>query len=122
MEISPIFDQLTKNNRITFSQKTLDTFCQKWQITDVWLFGSVLRHDFRPDRSDIDILVTFEPKAPWTLLDIVEMEQELGNLAGRRVDLIEKRVIDRSDNPIRKAEILNSAQLVYSQTINYVPA
>jgi len=122
MEIAPLFDQLAKSDRITFSKETLDTFCQKWQITDVWLFGSVLRSDFRPDRSDIDVLVTFALKAPWTLLDIVEMEQELGILAGRKVDLIEKRVIDRSDNPIRKAEILNSAQLVYSQTINYAPA
>jgi predicted nucleotidyltransferase len=32
-------------------------FCQRWQITEFALFGSVLRDDFRPD-SDIDVLVT----------------------------------------------------------------
>ncbi|WP_375328771.1 nucleotidyltransferase family protein [Microcystis sp. BLCC-F210] len=28
-------------------------FCQRWQVTEFALFGSVLRDDFRPD-SDID--------------------------------------------------------------------
>lgn len=33
-------------------------FCQRWRITDLALFGPVLRDDFCPD-SDIDVLVTF---------------------------------------------------------------
>ena len=35
-------------------------FCQRWQVTEFALFGSVLRDDFRPD-SDIDIMVQFHP-------------------------------------------------------------
>lgn len=31
----------------------LEKFCRRWQITELALFGSVLRDDFRPD-SDID--------------------------------------------------------------------
>jgi predicted nucleotidyltransferase len=36
--------------------------CDRWQITEFALFGSVLRDDFRPD-SDIDVLVSFTPTA-----------------------------------------------------------
>ncbi len=31
--------------------------CRKWQLTELSLFGSVLREDFCPD-SDVDMLVT----------------------------------------------------------------
>ena len=38
----------------------IQAFCQKWQIAEFALFGSVLRDDFRPD-SDLDVLVSFFP-------------------------------------------------------------
>lgn len=90
-------------------------FCQRWQITEFALFGSVLREDFHPD-SDLDVLVTFVPNAFWNLLDLVKMQQELEVIVGRDVDLIEKRVIEQSTNWIRRKEILNTAQIFYSQT------
>ena len=43
-------------------------FCRRWMITEFALFGSVLRDDFRPD-SDVDVLVTFAPDAPWSYWD-----------------------------------------------------
>ncbi|MGB3614755.1 MAG: nucleotidyltransferase family protein [Elainellaceae cyanobacterium] len=95
------------------------SFCQKWQITELALFGSVLREDFRSD-SDVDMLVRFVPRAPWTLLDLVNMENELADLIGRDVDLVEKRAIEKSDNWVRRSEILSTAQTIYSQT--YEPA
>lgn len=97
----------------------LRNFCQKWQIVELSLFGSVLRDDFRPD-SDVDILVQFVPDAAWTLLDLVNMECELGELVGREVDLIEKSAIEQSRNWIRRNAILTTAQVVYDQT--YEPA
>lgn len=96
----------------TLPEDKIKTFCQKWKIIELSLFGSVLREDFRAD-SDLDVLVTFAPNAPWTIIDLVTMEQELASLAGREVDLVERRVIEKSQNPIRRAEILNSAQLLY---------
>ena len=101
--------------------EAIQRFCQKWQIIELSLFGSVLRNDFRPD-SDIDVLVTFTPDAPWSLLDLVNMEYELADLTGRDIDLIERRVIENSPNPIRKAEILGTAQVIYSQAEAYDPA
>lgn len=115
MELTPVFYQLVEQERLGFSRQALDEFCQKWQVIEFWLFGSVLRDDFHDANSDLDVLIAFAPQAPWNLLDIVEMEQALEVLSGRSVDLIEKRTIDNSENPIRKAEILNSARLVCSQ-------
>lgn len=47
------------------------------------------------------------------------MEAELSELVGREVDLVEKRVIEKSQNPIRKTEILNSAQVIYPRSELY---
>jgi predicted nucleotidyltransferase len=96
-----------------FCQDAIQHFCQKWQITELSLFGSVLRDDFRPD-SDIDVLVTFTPDAPWTLLDLINMEYELANLTGRDIDLVEKQAVERSENWLRRDEILNTAQVIYA--------
>ena len=97
-----------------WSEDQIENFCRKWKVTEFSLFGSVLRADFRAD-SDLDVLVTFAPNAPWTIIDLVTMEQELVSLAGREVDLVERRVIEKSHNPIRKTEILSSARVIYSQ-------
>ncbi|BCU10169.1 hypothetical protein MAN88_07330 [Microcystis aeruginosa] len=51
-------------------------FCQKWQVTELALFGSVLREDFRSD-SDIDILITFSPTAKRGLTETLQMRDEL---------------------------------------------
>lgn len=90
----------------------LRAFCAKWKISEVALFGSVLRDDFRPD-SDIDVLVKFPDDVVWSLLDIVRMEDELKILFGRDVDLVLRRSIERSKNPYRREHILGTARTVY---------
>ena len=88
-------------------------FCQRWKITEFAFFGSVLRDDFRPD-SDVDILVTFDPDAHRTLFDMVDMQDELEAVFGRKVDLVSRRGIERSRNYLRRKAILNSAQIIYA--------
>jgi uncharacterized protein len=88
-------------------------FCQRWQVTELALFGSILRDDFRPD-SDIDLLVTFTPTARWGLLAHVRMERELAQILDRPVDLIEKAAIQESPNWLRRNEILQTAQVIYA--------
>lgn len=44
-----------KLNTIEIPIEQIAKFCDRWQITEFALFGSILRFDFRPD-SDIDIL------------------------------------------------------------------
>jgi len=89
-------------------------FCQQWQIIELSLFRSILRDGFHAD-SDIDILVAFAPTADWSLLDRDQMQEELEAVLSRRVDLISKRAIDRTSNPIRRPEILSTAQTIGSQ-------
>ena len=88
-------------------------FCQRWQIAEFSLFGSVLREDFRPD-SDIDILVTFAPDAKRGLTETLQMQDELKILFDREVDLIIKSAIDRSKNWLRRKNILDSARTIYA--------
>jgi predicted nucleotidyltransferase len=85
-------------------------FCRRWQIRELALFGSVLRNDFRPD-SDVDVLVTFEPQAPWTLWDLSRMRFELEERFGREVDLVEKKALR---NPFRRQAILADQQVIYA--------
>ena len=77
-------------------------------MTELALFGSVLRDDFGPD-SDVDLLVAFAPGARPSLFDLVEMEAELAELVGRGVDLVTRRSVEESDNWIRRRAILDSA-------------
>jgi predicted nucleotidyltransferase len=91
----------------------IQKFCYRWQITEFALFGSVLRDDFRPD-SDIDVLVTFAPEAKRGLSETLQMKDELQTLFGRKVDFIVKATIERSENWLRRKNILESAQVIYA--------
>lgn len=88
------------------------SFCNRWHIRELALFGSVLRDDFDID-SDIDMLVTFKPQQTPSLWGIVEMEIEFEALIGRKVDIVSRRAIENSRNYIRRKLILNAAQVVY---------
>ncbi len=94
-------------------QDKIAEFCQRWQITELALFGSILHQNFRPD-SDIDILITFAPDARWSLFDHVDMEDELQALLGRPVDLLTRKSIERSQNYLRRKAILDSAEVIYA--------
>ena len=88
-------------------------FCRRWRITELSVFGSALRADFRPD-SDIDLLASFDPEAHWTLFDMARMREELIGMLGREVDLVSRRGVEASRNPIRREAILSSAQPIYA--------
>ena len=88
-------------------------FCQRWRISELAVFGSFLRDDIQPD-SDLDFLVTFGPGSDWSLLDHIRMEQELVAILGRKVDLLTRRSVEQSHNWIRRQQILETAQVVYT--------
>lgn len=101
------------NGSIDVPGDAIADFCRKWRITEFALFGSVLRDDFRPD-SDVDVLLTFEEDAPWSLWDIVGLGEELEAMFGRRVDVAERPAVERSENYIRRRSILTSARTIYA--------
>jgi len=98
---------------IELPMEKIQEFCHKWQITEFALFGSVLRGDFRPD-SDIDVLITFSPTAKRGLTETLQMRDELQAVFERKVDLIVKDAIERSENWLRRKNILESAQTIYA--------
>lgn len=99
--------------RVTIPRKKLAEFCNRWKVTELALFGSVLRNDFRPD-SDIDLLVSFSPRAKISLFDLVRMQNELKEIFGRDVDLVERRAIENSENYIRRKSILSNTKVIYA--------
>jgi predicted nucleotidyltransferase len=86
---------------IQIPEDKLTEFCQRWKLSELALFGSVLRDDFRPD-SNIDVLITFAPDAKRGLLTLVKMKYELEGLLGREVDLVSKYAVETSQNWIRR--------------------
>jgi len=76
---------------------------QRYGLRDVWLFGSVVRGEASPD-SDLDVLVTFDNQH-LSLLEFIQLEQELSDLLQVQVDLIERDTL----KPTIGKEILREA-------------
>ena len=82
-------------------------FCRRHHIQRLALFGSILRDDFTP-RSDIDILVEFEPeKTPG--LAFFGMQDELSEIFGRKVDLNTAGFL----SPYFRDEVREEAEVLY---------
>jgi predicted nucleotidyltransferase len=97
---------------LTIPKAKLAEFCKRWNVSELALFGSALRDDFRPD-SDVDVLVSFAPQAHVTLFDMVQMQNELKAVFKREVDLVSKRGLENSRNYLRRKQILGSAQVIH---------
>lgn len=71
--------------RLEIDEQRITDFCRRHHIRRLALFGSVLRDDFTAD-SDVDVLVRFDPEhVPG--FAFARMQEELGEILGRRVDL-----------------------------------
>ena len=110
--MNPILAQANIYQRLGITAGDLATFCQRWQVAELSLFGSVLRDDFTPT-SDVDILVTYLPAAQRGLFEKMQMQEELEALLHREVDLVSTKAIAQSRNWLRRRNILNSAQVIY---------
>ena len=89
-------------------------FCKRWKVVEFALFGSAVRDDFSLE-SDVDALVSFAPDSNWGLFEHVQMRQELKSIFGREVDLITRRALEQSRNPLLRSEILSTAKVVFSE-------
>jgi uncharacterized protein len=107
-------------NAIDLPTEKIAGFCDRWQVIELALFGSVLRNDFRLD-SDIDVMVQFHPDAHPTFSTLDRMEEELKTIFHRDIDLITRQGIETSRNYLRRQEILSSAQVIYA-TGSAIPA
>ena len=91
-------------------RKKIAAFCERWKVAEFSIFGSAIRKDFSL-KSDIDVMVVFEPDAPIGLFEMAHMAVELETMFGRPVDLVEKAGLR---NPYRRREILKTAKVVYA--------
>ena len=96
---------------IDVPQDELNKFCRRWRVRELALFGSVQRDDFGP-ASDIDVLISFDDDAPWTLGDLTTMQDELAALFGCPVDLVEREGLR---NPFRRDRILSTPRVIYEE-------
>ena len=102
---------MNRRAKIPIPKVRLAKFCQKRHIVKMGLFGSILRDDFGP-KSDVDVLVEFEPAHVPGLFGLAEMELELSKIMGRRkVDLNTPGFF----GPDLRRQIVDDAEIVYAQ-------
>ena len=90
----------------------LDAFCRRHSIALLEVYGSRARGDARSD-SDIDLLVTFEPGYN-PGLTFFGLADGLRQLFGVEVDLLPRRTVEADRNPIFKAQVLGTTEILYA--------
>ena len=102
------------NERFEIPTNEVAEFCQRNHIRRLALFGSVLRDDFTPE-SDVDVLVEFDPSVRIGYFALAGLEIELGEILGRKADILTFRGVERNPNWLLREEILGTAEAVYEQ-------
>ena len=86
--------------------------CRLHGVRKLELFGSILRSDFDPQRSDVDVVVEFEPQVANSFVNFLDFKEALERLLGRPVDLVElhavrnrrlRHYIEQSKSPVYAA-------------------
>lgn len=90
-------------------EKKLRALCRKYRIRKLSAFGSAARGEATA-RSDLDLMVEFDPQNAPSLWDFPEMQSELSKLFGRKVDLVPPQVLE---NPHRRKAILPDLKVLY---------
>jgi len=79
---------LIENNREAIAQ-----LCRIHGIRRLEVFGSILRDDFDAERSDVDVLVEFDPPVAASFTNFLDLKEALEALFQRSVGLIELRAV-----------------------------
>jgi len=86
--------------------------CVRHCVVRLDAFGSALRDDFRPDESDLDLLVEFAPMEPYARVDAYfGMLEELRALLGLEVDLVMAGAVK---NPYIARDIERTRRMLYA--------
>ena len=93
-------------------KRSIPAFCRRRGIARVEVFGSVATGEASTG-SDLDLMVTFLPGVT-PGLEFFGMQEELEGLLGCRVDMVTRRAVEQSENPIRRRSILESAREIYA--------
>jgi len=95
---------------IQIDREKIAEFCRVRGIRKLSLFGSVLRDDFDPARSDVDVLAELLPtsRPGW---EFFGWHEDLAPILGRKVDLH----TPNSLSEYFRGEVLREALTVYEQ-------
>lgn len=86
--------------------------CARHSVMRLDAFGSALRDDFRPDESDLDLLVEFAPMEPYARVDAYfGMLEDLKSLLGLEVDLV---MVGAVKNPYIARDIERTRRMLYA--------
>jgi predicted nucleotidyltransferase len=97
---------------ITENREKIAELCRQHHVRTLAVFGSAVRDDFDPTRSDVDLLVEFEPLPyPRSVENYWELEDALKELFAREVDLIRNGLIK---NPYLLREIQAEQETLYA--------
>ena len=80
-------------DKIHAKRDEIRSIARKHKAEKLWVFGSVARKEETPE-SDIDLLVKFTPDASFK--DFLGIEQGVGSLFGRTVDVVENTALRRN--------------------------
>ncbi|MBC7383524.1 MAG: nucleotidyltransferase domain-containing protein [Bacteroidia bacterium] len=90
--------------------KQILVLCEENKVKSLYAFGSVIRDDFN-ELSDIDLIVDFEEKDPFTYTDLyLNLKSKLEVLLQRQVDLLEERAII---NPLFRQRLETTKVKIY---------
>lgn len=97
---------------IAAHQSDIEALCRRFHVKRLEVFGSVLRDDFDPARSDVDFLVELDKTKSGNLFhDYMDLRQALVELLGRPVDLVMPAAIR---NPYLRSRIDAQRTLLYA--------
>ncbi|MBE9202817.1 DNA polymerase subunit beta [Synechocystis salina LEGE 06099] len=108
--------QSVKQDILDNSNKIVD-FCQQWRVHELALCDYDYKNDSELGDDRVKFVITFVSDSPWTLLHLVDMEEQLQAIFGYGVSLVEKAGIEQSRNELTKKEILDSLQIIYAGSI-----
>ena len=90
----------------------LAALCRRFHVRRLEVFGSAAAADFDPSRSDVDLLVEFQPgSALKALHQYFGLKEALEALLGRSVDLV---VASAVKNPYIRRSIEESQETIYA--------
>lgn len=93
-------------------REAIAEICARHNVLRLDAFGSVLRADFRPGHSDLDLLVDFAPMEPYARVDAYfGMLEDLRALFGHEVDLV---MVGAVKNPYIARDIERTRQQLYA--------
>jgi uncharacterized protein len=99
---------------VDLPEAAIAQFCERWHVAEFAVFGSILREDFHTN-SDINVLLTFDVGIRHGMFDLAQMEAELKDVFHREVMVLTRRGVELSSNPVRRKQILESAEVVYAR-------